>query len=439
MSQSLFDDIQWLKAVIDLRIDNLSSFTSEPLIVAPDISQNNDNYAHLVSKLGLDSQERLILCLALAPAMGPELLDGLKTVNPNNNAPYSEVGGVFSKTSASVIPTAETALFLVSGVSLERRIAMHGLFEERESILFSHNLIHLQDLPSKEPTLSGRIYPSKECKALLLRGKTYLPKYDSQFPASILETSLTWDDLVINHNTADEIEEIKIWLEHGKRLISDQEIGSKMKRGYRGLFYGPSGTGKTLTASLLGQNSGHPVYRVDLSMVVSKYIGETEKNLANIFNQAEHKDWILFFDEADALFGKRTQTSSSNDRHANQEISYLLQRIEDFAGLIILSSNFKSNMDTAFIRRFQSITHFPVPDEQQKMLLFKKAFKGNYTLDEDIPIKTVCKKYELSGGNIHNILRYCAMMVIHHDLNSVSEEIFTLGLHKELKKMGKSI
>jgi SpoVK/Ycf46/Vps4 family AAA+-type ATPase len=133
------------------------------------------------------------------------------------------------------------------------------------------------------------------------------------------------------------------------------------EQGYRALFHGPPGTGKTLTAALVGKEFDIPVYRIDLSMVVSKYIGETEKNLELLFDRAEKKGWILFFDEADALFGKRTDVKDAHDRFTNQEVSYLLQRIEDYNGLVILATNMKSNIDEAFIRRLHLVIHFPLP------------------------------------------------------------------------------
>lgn len=126
------------------------------------------------------------------------------------------------------------------------------------------------------------------------------------------------------------------------------------------LFIGEPGTGKKTTASLIAHQLNKEVYRIDLSMVVSKYIGETEKNLKKIFDAAEHKNWILFFDEADALFGKRTNVRDAHDKYANQEIAYLLQRIEDYQGIVILATNMKNNIDDAFIRRFDSIIHFPL-------------------------------------------------------------------------------
>ena len=137
--------------------------------------------------------------------------------------------------------------------------------------------------------------------------------------------------------TKGEIEQIKIWLTYNADLLQDSNLSRKIKPGYRALFYGPPGTGKTLTASLLGKQFNKEVYRIDLSQVVSKYIGETEKNLEKVFSKAENKDWILFFDEADALFGKRSNVQNAHDKYANQEVSYLLQRVEDFPGLIILA------------------------------------------------------------------------------------------------------
>src|SRR5262249_46521096 len=152
-----------------------------------------------------------------------------------------------------------------------------------------------------------------------------------------IHTDLDWSELVLEEDTLHGVQEIRDWLEFGDTLLDEWGMRKKIKPGFRALFHGPPGTGKTFTATLLGKSAGREVYRIDLSMVVSKYIGETEKNLSGVFDQAEHKHWILFFGEADALFGRRTQTTSSNDRYANQEVSYLLQRMEDFPGVVILA------------------------------------------------------------------------------------------------------
>jgi SpoVK/Ycf46/Vps4 family AAA+-type ATPase len=210
----------------------------------------------------------------------------------------------------------------------------------------------------------------------------------------------------------------------------------RMRPGYRALFFGPPGTGKTMVACWLGKRTGRPVYRIDLSMVVSKYIGETEKNLANIFRKASAHDWILFFDEADALFGRRTQVSSSNDRHANQEVSFLLQRVESYDGLVILASNFKDNMDEAFTRRFDLMAHFTMPTPYQRMELWQSVFSPALPIDPAIDVFALSKKYELAGGNIANVVRYATMKALRAGADVVEEAFVVDGVKKEMAKLG---
>jgi SpoVK/Ycf46/Vps4 family AAA+-type ATPase len=174
-------------------------------------------------------------------------------------------------------------------------------------------------------------------------------------------------------------------------------------------------------------------------MVVSKFIGETEKNLANVFDQAENKNWILFFDEADALFGKRTQTSSSNDRHANQEVSYLLQRVEDFPGVVILATNLKANLDDAFSRRFQSMIYFPIPGPEQRKRLWEQAFSAKSTLEENFELDEIAIKYEMAGGAIINVSRYSSMKTLKRGNNVILRKDIIEGIRKEFGKEGKIV
>ena len=244
---------------------------------------------------------------------------------------------------------------------------------------------------------------------------------------------------MLEENILTEVNEIRDWIDYGPTLMNDWGMNKKIKPGFRTLFYGPPGTGKTLTASLLGKSSGLDVYRIDLSMVVSKFIGETEKNLANVFDQAENKNWILFFDEADALFGKRTQTSSSNDRHANQEVSYLLQRVEDFPGVVILATNLKANLDDAFSRRFQSMIYFPIPGPEQRKRLWKQVFSEESTLEEDFDLDEIAIKYELAGGAIINVSRYSSMKALKRGSNIILKKDIIEGIRKEFGKEGKIV
>lgn len=176
----------------------------------------------------------------------------------------------------------------------------------------------------------------------------------SNLHLSPVTTDQSWNDLVLDEDIVNQVEQIKNWL---RQSLTEK----KLTKGYRSLFSGPQGPEKKLTAALIGKEFDKPVYKIDLSNVVSKYIGETEKNLEIIFDRTEGKEWILFFDEADALFGKRTDAKDAHDKYSNQEVSYLLQRIEDYNGLVILATNMKNNIDDAFTRRFNSVIHFSLP------------------------------------------------------------------------------
>ena len=204
-----------------------------------------------------------------------------------------------------LVPTGETAAFLLAGRDLDRRFEVQRLFAgdhwfARESIL------RLAPPKEGEPFLSGRLLLDPEYIDLFTLGRVASPPFSAAFPAREISTGLEWDDLILAPDVREQIEEIKRWTEHHDTLLHGWGMHRRIRPGYRALFYGPPGTGKTLTASLLGKYTGRSVFRIDLSSVVSKYIGETEKNLGSLFDKAQNKDWILFFDEADALFGKRT-------------------------------------------------------------------------------------------------------------------------------------
>jgi SpoVK/Ycf46/Vps4 family AAA+-type ATPase len=219
--------------------------------------------------------------------------------------------------------------------------------------------------------------------------------------------------------------------------MKDPVLQRKIKPGYRALFHGPSGAGKTLVATLLGQEFNTPVYRIDLSQVVSKYIGETEKNLEKIFMKAERRNWILFFDEADALFGKRSNVQSAHDKYANQEVSYLLQRVEDFPGLVILASNFKSNIDNAFLRRFNAIIDFPLPGPAERYELWQKAMPSTLPTMPDVDLKMLADKYELTGSAINHVVHYAALQMHAQKQDAITTAFLEQGILKELRKEDK--
>jgi SpoVK/Ycf46/Vps4 family AAA+-type ATPase len=250
---------------------------------------------------------------------------------------------------------------------------------------------------------------------------------------------MEWGDLILHKSTRRQISEIENWINYNETLMKDEAMRKRVKPGYRVLFYGPPGTGKTLTASLLGKQTGKDVFRIDLSRVISKYIGETEKNLSRLFDKAEDKNWILFFDEADALFGKRTDIRDAHDKYANQEVSYLLQRIEAFNGVVILATNQRGNIDDAFVRRFQTIIHFPMPGIAERADLWKKSFPSGFKISEEIDWQQIALGYELSGAGIVNVAHSCAIGLLAEKKQHLSLADLLAAIRKEYIKEGRVI
>ena len=186
----------------------------------------------------------------------------------------------------------------------------------------------------------------------------------------------------------------------------------------------------------MGKKNKLDVFRIDLSQVVSKYIGETEKNLASIFDIAENKNWILFFDEAESLFSKRTSVSDSKDKFANQETAYLLQRVENYNGLIILATNLKPNIDLAFSRRLHSVIHYAIPNSLQRKKLWVNALHGIADIS-DSKIQKIAETYQISGGSIKNVIQF-AWLKSKADNTSIKIENLMIGIRRELTKDGKS-
>ena len=433
-------EMAWFNSVLEARIQIYFEQEHEIEDIRdlgpPDIAGDQSEYAQLIRQYEMGFSERLVLILALLPHVRPQLLDLLFIRNKNLDRGYTEFGGWRGKYHGGFLPTGETAVFLLSGQDLARRLEAVRLFEG-EHFFAAGGILRIDRQSSDEPFLSGALRLSADILARCTTGITHKPDYSIHFPAKLITTRLTWQDLVLAPEVMEEIGVIKAWMRHERTIMFDWGLEKSIKPGYRALFYGPPGTGKTLTATLIGAEFGVDVYRIDLSMVVSKYIGETEKNLANVFDQAQHKNWILFFDEADALFGKRTQTSSSNDRHANQEISYLLQRVEDYPGIVILATNLKGNIDEAFARRFQSQVYFPLPDTEQRRRLWENTLNGRSgpTVDLD----DLAREFELSGGAITNVVRYGAISALQMQRDSIDREDLVRGVARELRKEGKTI
>lgn len=432
-------ELDWFERVLEARIalhfGQAAAVDDIHALTPPDLTDDPSEYAAIVREQGMGFDERVVLMLALAPHVRPQVLDLLFVRNRNLDRGFTEFGGWKGKTHGGFLPTCETAAFLVAGEDLAARFGVMKLFGE-DHYFRTRDFLRVEHAGGEEPFFSGALRLTVEALHRLTSGDRRKPDYGTAFPAKRITTTLDWRDLVVGHDVLDEVGAINAWIEHGTTLLRDWGLAKSVKPGYRSLFYGPPGTGKTLTATLIGKQAGADVYRIDLSMVVSKYIGETEKNLANVFDQAQNRHWILFFDEADALFGKRTETSSSNDRYANQEVSYLLQRVEDFPGVVILATNLKANIDEAFARRFQSLVYFPMPDAEQRLRLWKGMVDGGCRMADDVDLDTIAQDHELSGGAIANVVRHGALCALRADRHVVCREDLLQGIRKELIKDG---
>ena len=432
-------ELDWLEQVIAHTIPcylQQDGYQTLPVPALPALAQSV--YASQVQQWQLDSSERLALALALAPHLRPQSLDVFFGVNALTERPYTEFGGAAEKNFNGFLPTLQTLLFLISANQASLRLVLPKLLSPQHRFN-AEQVWSLEKSDESLPATSSLLSLSEQWLQYWLTGEKVRPELSQAFPASPITTPLAWSDLVLEYQVMAQVAEIRAWLSHGKTLMQDWGLAKKIKAGYRTVFYGPPGTGKTLTAALLGKESGREVYRVDLSMIVSKYIGETEKNLGKVFDAASYKEWILFFDEADALFGKRTAATTSNDRHANQQTGYLLQRIEDFPGTVILATNLKSNMDEAFTRRFQSMIHFTMPPPAQRLQLWQNAFAGVCEFAPDVDLQKIAQEHEMAGGAIINVLRFCALRALQSNRRQVNREDLMHGIKSELRKDGKTV
>jgi AAA+ superfamily predicted ATPase len=411
---------------------------SSDVIEVPPIAFYDDEsaFSWFIKNRKLTFEEYVILLLALAPHIRPDFLDKtIKQALPESGD-FPEIGGTRDAQNRGFLPTGETALFLLAGDDLEQRFEVQRILTA-EHWFARENILHLEPAKDGQPYWSGRLLLDAEYIELFTLGRVSSPPFSATFPAREISTAMEWDDLILGTDVIEQIDELKRWIEHHDTLLRDWGMGSKIKPGYRALFYGPPGTGKTLTATLLGKYTGRQVFRIDLSTVVSKYIGETEKNLANLFDKAQHKAWILFFDEADALFGKRTNVKDAHDRYANQEVSYLLQRVEEFDGLVILASNFKANLDEAFLRRFNAIIRFPFPDEAERVAIWRASLPPQVEFEHGIDLPALLGKFELAGGSIINVVQHACLATIARGTTTLHLHDLLKGIQREVEKEGK--
>jgi AAA+ superfamily predicted ATPase len=249
-----------------------------------------------------------------------------------------------------------------------------------------------------------------------------------------------WNDIVLPEDRVQQLREICNSMKYRSVVFDQWGFDRKLSlgKGLNILFAGPSGTGKTMAAEIMAGELALDLYKLDLSTVVSKYIGETEKNLARIFNEAESSNAILFFDEADALFGKRTEVRDSHDRYANIEINYLLQKMEEHEGVVILATNFRKNMDDAFVRRMHHTVEFGYPNESDRRRIWEQIWPKETPHSPDLDLNFMARRFEVPGGNIRNIAMAAAFLAA-SDGGVVQMTHLLHSTRREYQKMGKVV
>jgi hypothetical protein len=435
LMEGLLGDILWLLDIIDKRIEELN--TGKTFLFSdyspPELKESSSAYQQIVKDNQLSNAERLLLIASIVPHLAPyELTKRLRHDENHLKLKYKEFGGFIDTNFNQFTITQQTVLFLLAGTDATNQV-YYQLALSNNCKLIKEGIIRFEtariDL-GLDNELNKVLVLTKEHLLFLQSGQEPRPDYGSAFPATLVTTGLEWENLVLSETTKKDISDIMLWVEHGNDLINSS---SAFNISYPCLFYGPSGTGKSLTAKLIGKKYNKHVFRVDLSMIVSKYIGETEKNLAHLFDRAQGKDWILFFDEADALFSKRTSINSSQDKWANLEVNYLLQRMEEHRGLTILATNLKENIDNAMTRRFQAMIYFPTPKQNERHKLWETLLPNPFTFEESISPKRM-SEFDFTGANISNIIKYACLRALNNETHEIKSNWLQAGIRKEFIK-----
>ena len=441
--RALSNELHWMMAILDARMAYFAEendHESSPGLDAfppPALPDEESAYAQLLNELNLSAEERLLFILAFAPYFAPALLtEKLRAENYNLRVKAAIVGGVIKSSSMQFVPSMQTWLFLLAGRDWSEA-SRHELVLRERSPLFREGIIITRandDYGNPSSPYEDLLFIVPEYVNYLKSGRRPSPAFSPTFPARKLSTEYTWEDLVLSTPCRIQLNEMISWAEQSDTM---KQESFKFDLPFVCLFHGAPGTGKTLSTKLLGKTLDREVYRIDLSMIVSKYVGETEKNLALLFDKAENQDWILFFDEADSLFSKRTSVNSANDKWANLEVSYLLQRLEEFGGMAILATNLLTNIEPAMRRRFRYVVEFKAPTPDQRINLWQYALPKPFTYGPKVDLKLYAKE-PLTGANIASVLHRARIKLGDSDEKVISKAVLEQALKDELHKVGQT-
>ncbi len=431
-------EFEYLTNLINYRLNNPSG---REIPAMPEVETWKLPLKNFITKYNFlnDQYFATLILIGLAPHAVPELFDRAIQEKLKASGDFPEIGGVRGKNFRGFLPTGQTAVFLLAGGNWEQRKKVEQLFWPDKEFA-KKKILWLEELPQSEPVLSGKIIMALDYIDLFLAGSSAPPHFSTSFPAKKIETKLRLSDIVLSKEIQRHYKNLEDWIQFNQSLMDKWDMEKRVRKGFRVLFYGLAGTGKTLTAGVLGNETKKDVYKIDLSMVVSKYIGETEKNLELLFARAKTKTGYFFL-------MRLMQYSVNEPVCAMRMINMPTRRSRIYyKGLKIITAgdsgalNMKNNIDDAFIRRFNDIVKFTIPNEDERKEIWEKSFPENADYD-DIPNEV--KKYKLTGGNIINSVHFAGIQAVkRRNEPDTGKLLFYLedvtdGIRKEMAKEGK--
>jgi AAA+ superfamily predicted ATPase len=432
------NNIACIKAELDWlawRIDSLLNKGTGETLSLPALKADTA-YEKLVSAYGLNESERVMLNFALASLFKPALLTPF-TLHFKTVEKKAAFGGLLRDETGDFVPTIRTGIFLLSGEDVEMTDYHLRHFNKRNKLFTSNILLAF-------PTRESRAFPDEELHfneqflATILQGLPPVLDGDSGFPARRSKRTHTMKDVVLDQKTVVELDKLRRFARNMTKLWALPN-SSHYRQNFIGVFSGDPGTGKSHTAEAIGNELNLPVYKVNFAQLVSKYIGETEKNLERVFDRFSGQPSILFFDEAESIFSKRIEVKDSHDKHSNNEQSYLLQKIEEYNGIVILATNVQNlaqYFDKAFQRRIRQIVNFNFPDYPERLRLWQNALRSPFQYEEGL-VDKLAMNYQLSGGGIYNIISEGIIEALDRNEETIRFELLETAMMDEFKKTGR--
>jgi AAA+ superfamily predicted ATPase len=429
--ESIENELEWLGILIEKAI----SKHTENVIHPPSLSEKSAYYK-LIKEFHLNDTDRVLMALSFSTVLMPSVFTPF-ILKLTDVSLRNRFGGVFLQESGEFIPTIRTAVFLLAADDAEKTIYYLKYFHSRNK-LFKSGLVKTFEHDSSYNFSCRLISFNDQFLGTLSFGEAPSLDGDTGFPARRVKRLHSMKDVVLDEKTISELEKLRRFARNMKKLWHLPE-GEKYRQNFIGIFSGDPGTGKSHTAEAIGNELNLPVYKVNFAQLASKYIGETEKNLERVFDRFSGHPSILFFDEAESIFSKRIEVKDSHDKHANNEQSYLLQKIEEYNGIVILATNVQNlsqYFDKAFQRRIRQIINFSFPEYPERLRLWKNALGLPFTYEEGLT-ERLARNYQLSGGGIYNIISEAVIEALDRDMSRISFEMLEPALKDEFKKTGR--